>query len=202
LLAVAQVRTEEKEEERERTEINARAEGGERKETTNGVVDKSYGTLNEGKREEVVNGDWGKGESSTGAGEDVVNGDGEPVPRTFADAEAEEVAALNVGAGASVDRRLLRLFELLSGDPETAEAAVRVRAAQLLDEHTDTAPPLDEHAVAAILLDEHAVAVAAQPSFDDAGVDAGADAAFAAAEATQLANRYRARRRALLSDIA
>ena len=53
---------------------------------------------------------------------------------TSADAEAEEEAALRVGANATVDDRLLRLFEILSGDADVAVAAARIRAARMLEE--------------------------------------------------------------------
>ena len=53
---------------------------------------------------------------------------------TSADAEAEEEAALRVGAHATVDDRLLRLFEILSGDADVAVAAARIRAARMLEE--------------------------------------------------------------------
>ena len=69
-----------------------------------------------------------------------------------------------------MDDRLLRLFELLSGDADVAVAAVRMRAAQLLDE-------------------------CQEDSEEEAGVEE-------KSEAAQLAREYRARRRALLSEIA
>ena len=92
------------------------------------------------------------------------------------DAEAEEAAALRVAADAAVDERLLRLFEILSGDPDVAVAAVRVRAQRLLEDMRDA----------------------------EARVDAGsaAIAAGAAAEALESAAGYRRRRRALLEEIA
>ena len=94
------------------------------------------------------------------------------------DAEAEEAAALRVGADAAVDERLLRLFEILSGDPDVAVAAVRVRAQRLLEDMRDA----------------------------EARVDAGFAAAAALAEAEALALEsaagYRRRRRALLEEIA
>lgn len=92
------------------------------------------------------------------------------------DAEAEEAAALRVAADAAVDERLLRLFEILSGDPDVAVAAVRVRAQRLLEDMRDA----------------------------EARVDAGsaAIAAGAEAEALESAAGYRRRRRALLEEIA
>ena len=92
------------------------------------------------------------------------------------DAEAEEAAALRVAADAAVDERLLRLFEILSGDPDVAVAAVRVRAQRLLEDMRDA----------------------------EARVDAGsaANAAGAEAEALESAAGYRRRRRALLEEIA
>ena len=92
------------------------------------------------------------------------------------DAEAEEAAALRVGADAAVDERLLRVFEILSGDPDVAVAAVRVRAQRLLEDMRDA----------------------------EARVDAGsaAIAAGAEAEALESAAGYRRRRRALLEEIA
>ena len=97
---------------------------------------------------------------------------------TSADAEAEEAAALRAGADAAVDERLLRLFEILSGDPDVAVAAVRVRAQRLLEDMRDA----------------------------EARVDAGFAAAAALAEAEALALEsaagYRRRRRVLLEEIA
>ena len=92
------------------------------------------------------------------------------------DAEAEEAAALRVAADAAVDERLLRLFEILSGDPDVAVAAVRVRAQRLLEDMRDA----------------------------EARVDAGsaAIAAGAEAEALESAAGYRRRRRVLLEEIA
>jgi hypothetical protein len=52
----------------------------------------------------------------------------DPSQRTCVHAENEEAAALRVGVDACVDTRLLRLFELLSGDCDVAIAACRVRA--------------------------------------------------------------------------
>ena len=94
---------------------------------------------------------------------------------TSADAEAEEAASLRVGANASVDDRLIRLFEILSGDPEVAVAAVRVRARHLLDS-----------------LDEAEERIQAETWNVDA------ETGFA----LELAAGYRARRRALLAEIA
>ena len=97
---------------------------------------------------------------------------------TSADAEAEEAAALRAGADAAVDERLLRLFEILSGDPDVAVAAVRVRAQRLLEDMRDA----------------------------EARVDAGSAEFAAGSEAEALALEsaagYRRRRRALLEEIA
>jgi hypothetical protein len=97
---------------------------------------------------------------------------------TSTDAEAEEAAALRAGADAAVDERLLRLFEILSGDPDVAVAAVRVRAQRLLE---------DMRAA-------------------EARVAAGSFAAGSDAEAETLAldsaAGYRRRRRVLLEEIA
>ena len=97
---------------------------------------------------------------------------------TSADAEAEEAAALRAGADAAVDERLLRLFEILSGDPDVAVAAVRVRAQRLLKDMRDA----------------------------EARVDAGSAEFAAGSEAEALALEsaagYRRRRRALLEEIA
>ena len=90
---------------------------------------------------------------------------------TSAEAEAQEAATLNIGVGASVDERLLRLFELLCDDPDMAVAAVRVRAAQLLDAYGGDENDVEENAEGA-------------------------------SEAARLSSGYRARRKALLLEIA
>ena len=113
---------------------------------------------------------------SPGAARPGERGDEGETGWSSTDAEAEEAAALRVGADAAVDERLLRLFEILSGDPDVAVAAVRVRAQRLLGDMRDA----------------------------EARVDAGsaANAAGAEAEALESAAGYRRRRRALLEEIA
>jgi hypothetical protein len=106
--------------------------------------------------------------------------DDDETPRgawTSKDAEAEEAAALCVGEDAVVDERLTRLFELLSGCDDVAVAAVRVRAREMLtafggDEEEEEEDEKEEE--------------------DSAEVS----------EAVALARGYRARRKALLSDVA
>jgi len=112
--------------------------------------------------------------------EDDDDDDDDETPRgawTSKDAEAEEAAALCVGEDAVVDERLTRLFELLSGCDDVAVAAVRVRAREMLtafggDEEEEEEDEKEEE--------------------DSAEVS----------EAVALARGYRARRKALLSDVA
>ena len=94
---------------------------------------------------------------------------------TFADAETESAALLNLGVDAVVDDRLFRLFEILSGDLDIAIAAVRVKAKELLRE-------LDQ----------------AEVRIDQLEIETNSDDTFA----VELASEYRDRRRALLEDIA
>ena len=79
----------------------------------------------------------GKRNSTESASEPSSEGD-EDRAWTSADAEAEEEAALRVGANATVDDRLLRLFEILSGDADVAVAAARVRAGRMLEAMDDS----------------------------------------------------------------
>ena len=85
-----------------------------------------------------------------------------------------------------MDDRLLRLFELLSGDADVAVAAVRMRAAQVLDECRED---IDD-------VEEEEEEKEEEKGREEGGVEE------KKSEATQLAGEYRARRRALLSEIA
>jgi hypothetical protein len=219
--AVTTVRTEEKQQERTGDTRNGDGIDGEvvikggAEEVGQGVV---AAAEEEEDKDTIEEGGGGGGGGGGGAGclplrSDFEAYQPEAASESEAASEAEEAAVLNLGEGAVVDDRLLRVFELLSGDAEMAEAAVRLRAGQLLqgvdssDDRVDSAGSCDDGVDAAEM---DAVAVGCVDTADteavDSCVDTGdADAAavdcLPSSEAAQLAARYRARRKALLLEI-